>query len=61
MHGMNFIHVDMGLPWWGVVAAASIGIRALVLPIHNRTVRCCCGCTPSLLLSRLAVTPRAQP
>lgn len=39
MHGMSFLH-DAGLPWWGAIAVASLGLRMAVIPFNNAAV---CG------------------
>ncbi|KAL3860380.1 hypothetical protein ACJMK2_010512 [Sinanodonta woodiana] len=37
--GLEFLHVDVGLPWWGGIIAATIMVRCLMIPIAVLTQR----------------------
>ncbi|KAK3603833.1 hypothetical protein CHS0354_042840 [Potamilus streckersoni] len=38
-HALEFLHVDIGLPWWGGIIAATIVVRCLMIPIAILTQR----------------------
>jgi hypothetical protein len=38
MHGFDLLHTQLGLPWWAAIAVASVGLRALVLPLNFQAV-----------------------
>ncbi|XP_039586879.1 mitochondrial inner membrane protein OXA1L-like isoform X2 [Passer montanus] len=36
---LEFLHLDLGLPWWGAIAAGTVGARILLLPLVLRGQR----------------------
>ncbi|XP_064557667.1 mitochondrial inner membrane protein OXA1L-like [Zonotrichia leucophrys gambelii] len=36
---LEFLHLDLGLPWWGAIAAGTVGARVLLLPLVLRGQR----------------------
>ncbi|XP_077646054.1 mitochondrial inner membrane protein OXA1L isoform X2 [Lonchura striata] len=36
---LEFLHLDLGLPWWGAIATGTVGARILLLPLVLRGQR----------------------
>ncbi|XP_050186247.1 mitochondrial inner membrane protein OXA1L, partial [Myiozetetes cayanensis] len=36
---LESLHLDLGLPWWGAIAAGTVGVRLLLLPLVLRGQR----------------------